>query len=111
MNIRETTIVSGGIANYKETCIVVGMSKHPMEVLAEIDAAQRDREERLKTELLVAKALLHEAIRENPHHSDDCLQIKFFERNHHCPPSHPVWKHQPECSCWVGHIADFLNKQ
>jgi hypothetical protein len=56
-----------------------------------------------------AKAILTDALCHKPDHDENCAAQAFAVRNRHCPCTHPVWKAQPPCTCWVGRLANWLN--
>jgi hypothetical protein len=43
-------------------------------------------------------------------HAQDCPAFIFARKNQMLPPSHPVWKQMPPCSCWVGWAKRWLAK-
>lgn len=60
-----------------------------------------------------ARALLVEAfclLGKTAHHAEDCVLGPFVRKNQHCPPSHPVWKRAPACSCVLGKIGQFIRE-
>ena len=41
-------------------------------------------------------------------HSNGCAAQAFAKHNGCLPPTHPAWKLQPLCDCWVGQAAQWL---
>jgi hypothetical protein len=63
----------------------------------------------LRQKLEQARSLLIDALVKG-NHTEHCQADIFARHNKHCPPSHPVWKSAPKCSCWVGAAAEFLKE-
>ena len=54
------------------------------------------------------RSILTDALSRYPQHDEGCVAWRSAQHNGYLPASHPCWKLQPPCTCWVGRLAEWL---